>query len=1151
MAHSLSAHSRQAAATKLDGGAGASRPSCPSRRIVRVAAHANHSKPDVPAEDLPPAHARAAVAAANRRARAMASAEAAAETLGDFLGLGKGGLAPGATADLDKEQVLGVLEAVWRRGDLNLERALYSHANAVTNKYCGGGVYYRGLVEFSNICQNDCSYCGIRNNQKDVWRYTMPEEEVVEVAKWALENGIRNIMLQGGELKTEQRLEYLERCVRAIREQTTKLDLEMRARAASTTTAEAAAAAQADAESKPGQEPELGVVVSLSVGELPMEQYQRLFRAGARRYLIRIETSNPDLYAALHPEPMSWHTRVECLRNLKKAGYMLGTGVMVGLPGQTLHDLAGDVMFFRDIKADMIGMGPFITQPGTPATDKWTALYPNANKNSHMKSMFDLTTAMNALVRITMGNVNISATTALQAIIPTGREIALERGANVVMPILTPTQYRESYQLYEGKPCITDTAVQCRRCLDMRLHSVGKTSAAGVWGDPASFLHPIVGVPVPHDLSSPALAAAASADFHEAGAGPWSPIRLERLVEVPDRYPDPDNHGRKKAGKGGKAHDSHDDGDHHHGGGGGGGAAPAAAGKAGNAAAFGSSAAGASRQRAAGAAAASARLCVSARRGGRVVASPLRPVTVVAAAAACRGVAVKAAAGEGAAAAGNGGGSNIVASPGIASATANGVPRINIGVFGIMNAGKSTLVNALAQQEACIVDSTPGTTADVKTVLLELHALGPAKLLDTAGLDEAGVLGDKKRRKALNTLKECDVAVIVVDTDTAAAAIKAGRLAEALEWEARVMEQAHKYNVSPVLLLNIKSKGLSEAQAAAMLEQVAEEVDPSKQIPRLALDLASTPLHERSTITSAFVKEGAVRSSRYGAPLPGCLPRWSLGRNAMLLMVIPMDAETPGGRLLRPQAQVMEEAIRHWATVLSVRLDLDAARGKLGPEAREMERQRFGGVIAMMEKNDGPTLVVTDSQAIDVVHPWTLDRASGRPLVPVTTFSIAMAYQQNGGRLDPFVEGLEALETLQEGDRVLISEACNHNRITTACNDIGMVQIPKKLETALGGKKLVIEHAFGREFPELESGGMDGLKLAIHCGGCMIDAQKMQQRMKDLHEAGVPVTNYGVFFSWAAWPDALRRALEPWGVEPPVGTPPTPTAAAPATAGSA
>ncbi|KAG2427918.1 hypothetical protein HXX76_011905 [Chlamydomonas incerta] len=685
-------------------------------------------------------------------------------------------------------------------------------------------------------------------------------------------------------------------------------------------------------------------------------------RAGARRYLIRIETSNPELYAALHPEPMSWHTRVECLRNLKKAGYNAGHGRDGGPARPDAARPGSDVMFFRDVKADMIGeagrgqaghdehlrrasarqvpaseprqapkwgreaWAPSSRSPARPPPTSGRRCTPNANKNSHMKSMFDLCTAMNALLRITMGNVNISATTALQAIIPTGREIALERGANVVMPILTPTQYRESYQLYEGKPCITDTAVQCRRCLDMRLHS------------------------------------AASADFTRSG------------------------------GRGAQQ---------------------------GAAAAIG--AAGAARgQRVAGAAASSARLCAGARRAGRVVASPLRPAAAVA----CRGAAVKAAA-----AAGEGAGGG---------------------------------------------------------------AASPAAWL---------------RRWS-------------------------GR--------PRVMEQAHKYNVSPVLLLNVKSKGLPEAQAAAMLEQVAGVLDPSKQIPRMSLDLASTPLHERSNITSAFVKEGAVRSSRYGAPLPGCLPRWSLGRNAMLLMVIPMDAETPGGRLLRPQAQVMEEAIRHWATVLSVRLDLDAARGKLGPEAREMERQRFGGVIAMMEKNDGPTLVVTDSQAIDVVHPWTLDRASGRSLVPITTFSIAMAYQQNGGRLDPFVEGLEALETLKEGDRVLISEACNHNRITSACNDIGMVQIPNKLEAALGGKKLQIEHAFGREFPELESGGMNGLKLAIHCGGCMIDAQKMQQRMKDLHEAGVPVTNYGVFFSWAAWPDALRRALEPWGVEPPGAPPPRP-----------
>ncbi|KAG2501618.1 hypothetical protein HYH03_000123 [Edaphochlamys debaryana] len=1065
---------------------------------------------------MPPEHATAAVKAAKARARAWMTPAEGAQKLGEFLGLGPNGLEPATTVELSEEQILGILEAVWRRGDAELEKALYAHANAVTNKYCGGGVYYRGLIEFSNVCQNDCGYCGIRNNQKDVWRYTMPEEEVVEVAKWALENGIRNIMLQGGELRTEQRLQYLERVTAAIRRETVAMDLAKRA--------ESGAGAPPVL---PGGEEELGVAVSLSVGELPIEDYERLFRAGARRYLIRIETSNPDLYHALHPAPMSWHHRVECLQNLKKVGFMLGTGIMVGLPGQTLRDLARDVLFFKEVKADMIGMGPFITQPGTPVTATWNELYPAVDKNAHMRSMFSLTCTMNALVRLTMGNPNISATTALQAIVPTGRELALERGANVVMPILTPTKYRESYQLYEGKPCITDTAVQCRRCLDMRLHSVGKTSAAGVWGDPASFLRSIEGLHVQGLGDSPALEAAASADFHDMGGTPLSPLPLHRLVYVPeDHEPPPKPHGRDKKAVGGAAHDSHDD--------------PVPAGAASTAAHAGAGRAGA----APGALASRAP-----RLRGPSAASPLRPGAVSARAAARRAVACAAAA------TGPAPGAAAGAAPGLSSITANGVPRINVGVFGAMNAGKSTLVNALSQQEACIVDSTPGTTADVKPVLLELHDLGPAKLLDTAGLDEQGELGEKKRRKALNSLKECDVAVVVVPSDVLRAARShPGSLSSALLWERRVLEQAAKYGVSPVLLLNVKGSA-EPAEVEALLQEARQALDPSGKVPSMALDLVRTPLHERSTKCAEFVKVGARLSARYGKLLPGCLPRWCLGKGSMVLMVIPMDAETPGGRLLRPQAQVQEEAIRAWATVLSVRLDLDAARGRLGPEAREAERQRFAGVIRMLQDNQGPSLVVTDSQAVDVVAPWTSDPSSGAPLVPFTTFSIAMAYQQSGGNLGLFVEGLAALNGLREGDRVLISEACNHNRITEACNDIGMVQIPQKLEKMMGGQKLAIEHSFGREFPELETGKLGAFKLVIHCGGCMIDSQKMQQRMFDLGEAHVPVVNYGVFFSWAASPEALRRALEPWGVEPPPrlmagGAGPAPTAQQPAGAGA-
>ncbi len=761
---------------------------------------------------------------------------------------------------------------------------------------------------------------------------------------------------------------------------------------------------------------------------------------------------------------------------------MLGTGVMVGLPGQTLRDLAGDVLFFKELHADMIGMGPFITQPGTPATDTWAALYPAAAKTSHMKAMFDLTTAMNALVRITLGNVNISATTALQAILPTGREIALERGANVVMPILTPTKYREAYQLYEGKPCITDTAVQCRRCLDMRLHSVGKTSAAGVWGDPASYLHPVVGLHVPHDDGAPVLAAAASADLHDEGAGPWSPHPLQRLVSVPmaeEEEAAGHGHSHDHGHDHGHSHDDHDHG-HDHGHGHSHGHShdghdelPAAA------SSTAVHATSSSRTRAAA-------LPARAWRHAHATASPLRPASSTAASSRRRGaVSCHAAAPTAPAPAPAPSSSDASpAFPSLASTTAAGVPRVNVGVFGVMNAGKSTAVNALAQQEACIVDSTPGTTADVKTVLLEVHELGPAKVQDTAGLDEAGVLGDKKRKKALATLKECDVAVVVVDTDRLARAAAAagstadggagkyGYLASALSWEQRVVQQGAMYGVSPVVLLNVKDPAMPPAEqqqllaavTAALSDPATTSKDGKGGLPSLAINLAATPLHARSTAVSQFVKQGAARSPRYGKQLPGCLPRWAVGKGSMLLMVIPMDAETPGGRLLRPQAMVQEEAIRGWATVLSVRLDLDAARGKLGPEAREAERQRFGGVVQLLRDNaskGGPSLVVTDSQAVDVVHPWTLDGATGAPLVPFTTFSIAMAYHQTCGRLDQFAEGLGALERLAPGDRVLVAEACNHTRITDACNDIGMVQIPNKLAKMVGGP-LEIEHAFGR-----------------------------------------------------------------------------------------
>lgn len=249
-----------------------------------------------------------------------------------------------------------------------------------------------------------------------------------------------------------------------------------------------------------------------------------------------------------------------------------------------------------------------------------------------------------------------------------------------------------------------------------------------------------------------------------------------------------------------------------------------------------------------------------------------------------------------------------------------------------------------------------------------------------------------------------------------------------------------------------------------------------------------------------------------------------------------MDAETPSMRLLRPQALVQEEAIRYWATTTAYRMDLAAARGADAPAA-DAERRRFLRALAPLLEHAGPKLLVTDSQAIDIVHPWTLDPSTGAPLLPITTFSIAMAHRQSGGRLPVFVDGLRSLvgggqsgAGLAPSDRVLIAEACNHNRITSDCNDIGMVQLPAKLKKLCGGEGPQIEHAFGREYPELEGGGLARFRAALHCGGCMIDAQKMRARLMDMQEAGLPVTNYGLFLAYVHHPEALARCLEPWGV---------------------
>ena len=258
--------------------------------------------------------------------------------------------------------------------------ALFKAAYAVKLREIGPRVSLRGLVEFGNVCEKDCLYCGIRKSNANVRRYRMTADEIVAAAKRA-------------------------------------------------------------------------------------------------NYLLRIETSNPDLYAKLHPASHSWKARRDSLRALRRCGYQVGTGIMSGLPGQTTDDLAADIEFFAAEDIDMIGMGPYIPHPDTPL-GAGVSLAGDA-----AKKRLELGLRMIAATRLHLHDVNIAAATALQALSDDGRERGLLAGANVVMPNVTDTQYRADYQLYTGKPCIGEASDLCRGCMARRIKSIGEEPLWNARGD--------------------------------------------------------------------------------------------------------------------------------------------------------------------------------------------------------------------------------------------------------------------------------------------------------------------------------------------------------------------------------------------------------------------------------------------------------------------------------------------------------------------------------------------------------------------------------------------------------------------------------------------------------------------------------------------
>ena len=423
--------------------------------------------------------------------------------------------------------------------------------------------------------------------------------------------------------------------------------------------------------------------------------------------------------------------------------------------------------------------------------------------------------------------------------------------------------------------------------------------------------------------------------------------------------------------------------------------------------------------------------------------------------------------------------------------------RINIGIFGRVNSGKSTLMNLLTQHETSIVDSTPGTTADVKTTVMEIHGIGPVKIFDTAGTDEKGVLGDKKKEKTFAALKRSDIILLVINEKSAA--YHSSDFAS----ETEILDLAASRNKEIFIVFN-KFKDQEYA-----LNIVREKIDPDKKFNSLEIDLNDSSNYIK--LIDFFKQHSKITVTR--TPL---LP--DLETDKIVFLNIPIDEESPEGRFLRPQMMIEEYLVRRYIPTFAYRMDLAAARSE-NPEESAEEKNRFDAFISHLNREGKLQLLITDSQAMDIISKWTKDA----PYM-VTTFSIVMINFLSSGNLKLFVEGVKAFSNLKPGDKVMIAEGCNHDR---KAEDIGTVQIPKKIEQIYGKGAIQVDHYFGRVFADYDR--LKEYKLVIHCGGCMLDSQAISSRIQDLVESGVSFTNYGVLLSYFQGEESLNRVVEPFG----------------------
>ena len=302
------------------------------------------------------------------------------------------------------------------------KKYLIEKSNLTRMKVYGDKVYLRGLIEFTNYCVRNCMYCGIRASNKNAERYRLTIDEILECAELGDRLGYKTYVLQGGEdpyFTDDIMVEIISKIKKRFPKN----------------------------------------AITISLGERSYESYEKMFKAGADRYLIRHETATKELYEKLHPKA-SFENRRRCLEDLKKIGYQIGSGFMIGLPGQKVSDLVNDLLYVKELNPHMVGIGPFISHKDTPLKDE---------KNGTLEDTITLI----AILRLLLPKALIPATTSLGTINPLGRELGIKAGANVVMPNLSPTTVREKYSLYDGKICTGDEAVECRRCIEGRINRAG------------------------------------------------------------------------------------------------------------------------------------------------------------------------------------------------------------------------------------------------------------------------------------------------------------------------------------------------------------------------------------------------------------------------------------------------------------------------------------------------------------------------------------------------------------------------------------------------------------------------------------------------------------------------------------------------------